>query len=156
MSIEMTSLYQEMRRREPDVVAGPDGLMNEFERLRTILREHSKFIILLFPEYTPHDHSRHLDHLFALADRVLGTPLYRRLSPLELLLFAFALYAHDWGMAVSESERQSLLTGAKGESFGFLARRTIAGSGVYFQRESHRHIPRGGLARIRAPYAWSS
>lgn len=116
----MTSLYQEMRRRAPDVLAGPDGLVNEFERLRTILKEHGKFIILLFPEYTPHDHSRHLDQLFALADRVLGTPLYTRLSPVELLLLAFGLYAHDWGMAVSESERQSLLTAADGESFAFL------------------------------------
>lgn len=116
----MTSLYQEMRRRAPDVLAGPDGLVNEFERLRTILKEHGKFIILLFPEYTPHDHSRHLEQLFALADRVLGTPLYTRLSPLELLLLAFGLYAHDWGMAVSESERQSLLTAANGESFALL------------------------------------
>jgi hypothetical protein len=120
VSIEMTSLYQEMRRRAPDVLAGPDGLVDEFERLRTILKEHGKFIILLFPEYTPHDHSRHLDQLFALADRVLGIPLYTRLSPMELLLLAFGLYAHDWGMAVSESERQSLLNTANGENFAFL------------------------------------
>lgn len=116
----MTSLYLEMRRRAPDVLAGPDGLVNEFEHLRTIIMEHGKFIVLLFPEYTPHDHSRHLDQLFALADRVLGTPLYTRLSPLELLLLAFGLYAHDWGMSVSESERQSLLTGANGGSFAIL------------------------------------
>lgn len=120
MSIESTSLYQEMVRRAPEVPAGPDNLVHEFERLQTIVKEHGKYIILLFPEYTPHDHSRHLDQLFALADRVLGTPLYTRLSAVELLLLAFGLYAHDWGMAVSESERQSLLTEADGESFPIL------------------------------------
>jgi hypothetical protein len=120
VNIEATSLYQQMRQRAPELLAGPEGLVDEFERLRTILKEHGKYIILLFPEYTPHDHTRHLDQLFGLADRVLGTPLYTRLSPLELLLLAFGIYAHDWGMAVSESERQSLLTAANVESFAFL------------------------------------
>ena len=120
MNIEATSLYQQMKQRTPDLLAGPEGLVDEFERLRTILKEHGKYIVLLFPEYTPHDHTRHLEQLFALADRVLGTPLYTRLSPLELLLLAFGIYAHDWGMAVSESERQSLLTAANVESFAFL------------------------------------
>lgn len=120
MSIETTALYQEMRRRIPDVPAGPRDLVNEFERLRTILQEHGKYIVLLFPEYTPHDHTRHLDQLFALADRLLGTPLYMRLGPVELVLLAFGLYAHDWGMAVSEAERQSLVTATGGHSFALL------------------------------------
>src|SRR5262249_60387329 len=105
VSIETTALYQEMRRRAPEIPAGPLGLVDEFERLRSILQEHGKYIVLLFPEYTPHDHTRHLDHLFALADRILGTPLYTRLKPSELVLLAIGLYAHDWGMAVSNAEQ---------------------------------------------------
>jgi hypothetical protein len=120
MGIETTTLYQEMRRRAPDIPAGPRELLNEFERLRGILQEHGKYIVLLFPEYTPHDHTRHLDNLFALADRVLGTPLYMRLGPVELVILAFGLYAHDWGMAVSEAERHSLVTATSAHSFALL------------------------------------
>jgi len=110
MDIEKTKLYQELRARIQDVPAGPDNLLSEFESLRTILKQHSKYIVLLFPEYTPHDHSCHLDNLFTLADRLLGPALYERLASVELFLLAFSLYAHDWGMAVSEAERQALLT----------------------------------------------
>jgi hypothetical protein len=120
MTIGTTALYQEMRRRAPEIPAAPRELVHEFERLRGILQEHGKYIVLLFPEYTPHDHTRHLDHLFGLADRVLGTPLYTRLGPAELVLLAFGLYAHDWGMAVSEAERQCLETAGSGHSFALL------------------------------------
>jgi hypothetical protein len=120
VSIETTALYQQMRRRAPSVPAGPRDLIGEFERLREILQDQGKYIVLTFPEYTPHDHIRHLDNLFALADRILGTDLYARLSHAELILLAFGLYAHDWGMAISDSERQSLVTGALGHSFASL------------------------------------
>jgi hypothetical protein len=120
VSIKTTALYQELRRRIPDIPAGPRGLLDEFDRLRGILQEHGKYIVSLFPEYTPHDHTRHLDHLFALADRILGTPLYTRLGASELVLLAFGLYAHDWGMAVSEAERQVLLGGTSEHGFVLL------------------------------------
>lgn len=109
-----------MRRRAPDVPAGPQGLFSEFDRLRTILQEHGKYIILLFPEYTPHDHTRHCDQLFALADRLFALPLYTRLGPVELVLLAFGLYAHDWGMAVSEAEKQCLIAATGGKGFALL------------------------------------
>ncbi len=120
MSIEKTILYQEMRRRASDIPAGPKSLEGEFERLRTIIQEHGKYIVHVLPEYTPHDHSRHLDHLFVLADQVLGPSLYEKLSPVELLLLTFGLYAHDWGMAVSELEKKSLAAAVDDESFAFL------------------------------------
>jgi hypothetical protein len=120
VSIETTGLYQEMRRRTPDIPAGPRGLLEEFERLRAVIQDHGKYIVLLFPEYTPHDHTRHLDHLFALADRLLGMPLILRLGPSELVLLAFGLYAHDWGMAVSEAERQGLLNGTDLQDFALV------------------------------------
>ena len=145
MSIETTALYQEMSRRVPDVPAGPRRLLDDFERLRIILQEHGKYIVLLFPEYTPHDHTRHLDHLFALADRVLGTPLYTRLNPSELVLLAFGLYAHDWGMAVSEAERKSLEDGSGGDSFGLLPNEPSI---------AHEIISEATLAGIAPEVAW--
>jgi hypothetical protein len=87
---------------------GDPGLLHHFAELRSIVTEQSKIIIQLFPEYTPHDATRHLEHLFALADRILGTDLYDRLNVAEMSLLVFGLYAHDWGMALSNEDRDSI------------------------------------------------
>jgi histidine kinase/DNA gyrase B/HSP90-like ATPase len=84
------------------------GLLHSFAKLRSTVSEQSKVIIHVFPEYTPHDATRHLEQLFALADRVLGTGLYDRLNVAEMSLLVFALYAHDWGMAVSNNDRDAI------------------------------------------------
>ena len=84
------------------------GLSHSFAQLRSTVSEQSKLIIRLFPEYTPHDATRHLEHLFGLADRVLGAGLYDRLNVAEMSLLVFGLYAHDWGMAVSNEERDAI------------------------------------------------
>jgi hypothetical protein len=90
-------------------LGGDSDLLNTFARIRRIVSEQSKIIVRVFPEYTPHDATRHLEHLFFLSDRVLGAGVYGRLNAAELSLLVFALYAHDWGMAVSEEERAAIL-----------------------------------------------
>lgn len=84
------------------------GLLHSFARLRSTVSEQSKMIIHIFPEYTPHDATRHLEQLFALSDRVLGTDLYDRLNVAEMSLLIFGLYAHDWGMALSNEDRDTI------------------------------------------------
>src|SRR4051812_38810031 len=116
-SIEKTDLYQELLRRASDIPAGPADLSAEFERLRAILLDAEKYIVISFPEFTPHDQARHLDGLFALADRVMGSRMYKLLGPTELALLAFGLYSHDWGMAITEAERQFLFHGASAQGF---------------------------------------
>ncbi|MFV9675845.1 MAG: ATP-binding protein, partial [Anaerolineales bacterium] len=64
----------------------------------------------LFPEYTPHDEQYHLTKLFHVADTVLGRERIEAMNPAELFVLAVALYGHDWGMAVSEQEKQYILT----------------------------------------------
>jgi len=91
---------------------GDPGLAHTFAKLRATIAEQSKIIIVLFPEYTPHDAARHLEHLFDLADRVLGPDLYDKLNLAEISLLVFGLYAHDWGMAVSADERD-VITGSR-------------------------------------------
>ena len=120
VSLKKTDLFRHMVRVAPDVPAGPPNLPNEFEKLQRLLEDAGKYIVLSFPEHTPHDHARHLDHVFALADRILGVSVYTRLAPTEVILLAFGLYAHDWGMAVSDAERESLLNTAPGHGFAFL------------------------------------
>jgi hypothetical protein len=79
-----------------------------FHRLREVVSEHSKLIVRVLPEFTPHDSTHHLERLFPLADRILGVDLLTRLSGAELSLLVFGLFAHDWGMAVSQDEQDAI------------------------------------------------
>ena len=97
-----------------------DVLDAAFITLRNLVDEESKYIVEIFPEYTPHDASIHLANLFGLADKILGTKLYGKLEPDELIVLAFGLYSHDWGMAVSKNEREALFTGKNGEKYALL------------------------------------
>lgn len=117
MALEDTVLFQEMTKRATHVPGRAGDLLRAFDDLRSVLIEHGKYIVELFPEYTPHDQTNHWDHLFSLADRILGKSLYDSLKPTELMLLGFGLYSHDWGMAVSRGERNALETG---ESDNFL------------------------------------
>lgn len=106
--------------RAKDIPAGPPNVVAEFDGLRNKIGDAVKFVALTFPEYTPHDDARHLDSLFSIADRVMDKPAYDRLNPTELVLLAFGLYGHDWGMALSEAERQAIEAGATSADFVFL------------------------------------
>ncbi len=86
---------------------GPD-LLSHFGQLRSIVREQARLVVNLFPEYTPHDASNHLEKLFELADRILGAEFYENLTLAEMSLLVFGLYAHDWGMAVGNEERDAI------------------------------------------------
>src|SRR5712692_9273015 len=97
--LESSLLYRRWIAALADL-SGDPGLFHSLARLRATVSEQSKIIIHVFPEYTPHDATRHLEQLFPLADRVLGADLYDRLNAAELSLLVFGLYAHDWGMAV--------------------------------------------------------
>ena len=105
-------LYRRWTGLLPDLSSDP-GLLNAFTQLRDTVSEQAKIIVHVFPQYTPHDATRHLEQLFPLADRVLGTELYDKLNVAELSLLVFALYSHDWGMAVGDEERAAI-SGHKG------------------------------------------
>ena len=83
------------------------GRLNDFrERVSGEVRQ----INLLFPEYTPHDEEYHLSRLFHVASLVLGRERLEAMNSAELFILAIALYGHDWGMAVSETEREFILS----------------------------------------------
>lgn len=69
----------------------------------------------LFKEYTPHDEDYHISHLFGIADILLGKEAFEKMNVVELCLLVVAMYAHDWGMAVSKSERYYIATHHKKE-----------------------------------------
>lgn len=80
---------------------------------RERVTEESRYILQIFPEYTPHDSEHHLDHLFYLADKIIGKKQYDRLNATELFLLCLGLYGHDWGMAVSNSQKDQLISEIK-------------------------------------------
>lgn len=68
-------------------------------------------INVLFPEYTPHDDLYHLSRLFHVADTLLGNDRFNSMNSAELFILAISLYGHDWGMAISEEEKQFIISG---------------------------------------------
>jgi hypothetical protein len=103
-TFEQTLIYRELERQLPGLASAPSDLMGSFTSLCAAIRAEGKYIVALFPEYTPHDWDDHICRLFALGDRLLGEANYQKLTPAELALLGFGLVAHDWGMAVSGPE----------------------------------------------------
>ncbi len=144
-NIEKTELFRQFVRRAPDIATGPRDLAHEFDRLRTLIQDAEKYVVLSFPEYTPHDHARHFDGLFALADRLLGLKIYDRLGSAELALLVLGLYAHDWGMAVTEAELHGLFHGESQEQFEMLAGEPSA---------AREYLSQAAASRVPHETAW--
>lgn len=96
------------------VDARADVKFEYLDRLRDLRERVSgevRSIGLLFPEYTPHDEEYHLSRLFHVADTLIERRRYEGMNASELFVLACGLYAHDWGMAVSDPERAYITTG---------------------------------------------
>jgi hypothetical protein len=78
----------------------------KLDELRHRISSEVKYIVKLFPEYTPHDEEHHLSRLFFLGDELLGDAVIANLNSTELFILASSLYGHDWGMAVSDNEME--------------------------------------------------
>jgi len=83
--------------------------LNILDEFRKRVSEEVRHINELFPEYTPHDESYHLSRLFHIAVTILGDAIIENLNFSELLILSLSLYGHDWGMAVSEVEKELII-----------------------------------------------
>ena len=105
---DLFSILAEKVEQRKDIDFNFFGRLDEFrQRVSGEVRQ----INVLFPEYTPHDEQYHLKRLFHVADAVLSRNLLEAMNSAELFVLAVALYGHDWGMAVSESEKEYIITG---------------------------------------------
>ena len=77
--------------------------------LRDQVAPELSYINVTFPLFTPHDELNHIHPLFYLAERLLGREVIEGLNAAELFVLSCGLYAHDWGMAVSEKEKNCIL-----------------------------------------------
>ncbi|WP_409150718.1 ATP-binding protein [Sphingobacterium sp. BS-2] len=73
-----------------------------------------------FPEYTPHDEINHIANLFDLAILVIDESSLNQMNEVELFCLIVSLYGHDWGMAVSNHEKDSILKKVKNSDYPFI------------------------------------
>jgi len=86
-----------------------DDLYTVFCQFSYKVNQELKQINQLFDEYTPHDDT-HMQSLFRIADELLGDVI-NSLNGIELCILACAMYGHDWGMAISQDEKELIVTG---------------------------------------------
>jgi len=110
-SLPKSALANVLIRKARERTDSDFNYLYELEHFRQSIKRDINDIRLLFPEYTPHDEHYHLKPLFHLAGRLLGKRLLQELNATELFLLACALYGHDWGMAVSDSEKLNIVGG---------------------------------------------
>lgn len=104
-----THIIKELRQK---FLAKPNSSFDYVTTLTDFKKKVSdevRYINVLFPEYTPHDADYHLSRLYDIADDILGDTLIKNLNATELLIVSIALYGHDWGMAVSEAEKELIV-----------------------------------------------
>jgi len=82
----------------------------ELERFCQRVKQDIEYIRFSFTEYTPHDEEYYLRPLFHLASQRLGHRVIWELNVTELFLRNCALYGHYWGVSVSDSEKQAIIT----------------------------------------------
>jgi len=105
---DLISVLADKVEQRKDIDFNFFGRLDEFrQRVSGEVRQ----INVLFPEYTPHDEQYHLKRLFHVADTVLGRDRIEAMNSAELFVLAVGLYGHDWGMAVSEPEKEYIING---------------------------------------------
>lgn len=104
---QTSRLFQRLRDLTPSLSA-PATLLNELSTFFENVREEMKYVVVTFPEFTPHDEEHHLTPLLRLADRLLG-PTFDRLGGAEVCVLVTAVLTHDWGMAVSDTQRSMVV-----------------------------------------------
>ena len=99
-------LIERLRKEAP-------ALFDKLSDLWTAVQPSIKNVNILFPEYTPHDIT-HLQRLFDISEKILGSKLLSDLNHTECFLLSAAIVAHDWGMGVSASEQEAIINGQQG------------------------------------------
>ena len=103
------TLLNTLSKRQNEYSERPFDFVATLDEFRKSVSQVIRNINILFPEYTPHDEEYHLKRLFSVADIFLGDILIESMTLVELFVLSCALYGHDWGMAVSEKEKECIL-----------------------------------------------
>lgn len=113
-AVRKSLLINALHEKLESLPVGSFPFAAEFGRLRDAIAPQIGDTRILFPEFTPHDEALHVVKLFQLADKFFGVA-YQQLNAAELFLLGSALYAHDWGMAIGQDEKEFLRHGGSAE-----------------------------------------
>ena len=108
MELAHTRAWGELIREWKCAMPERQRIYDKFCDLKRVVADDLDGFRLVFPEFTPHDISLHADRLVRLADAIFA-PIMCRLSVVEYLVLTAAVYAHDWGMSVSDEEKKTIL-----------------------------------------------
>lgn len=107
-----SALLQELAKKTANLKLAPSRQPAYLEWLKTLrdrIAPQLAYTNVTFPQFTPHDEQNHIQPLFLLTERLLGNKIIEALNATELFILSCSLYAHDWGMAVSEAEKKCIL-----------------------------------------------
>lgn len=77
------------------------------DSFREKVSNETKYINLLFDEYTPHDEENHFSRLFHNAQILLGENLIKSLNATELFILSLSLYGHDWEWQLAKMKKNT-------------------------------------------------
>jgi len=107
-----TALLQALAKKAASLKTAPSrkpAYLEWLKALRDRVAPELTYTNVTFPLFTPHDEQNHIHPLFVLAERLLSSEIIESLNATELFILACSLYAHDWGMAVSDAEKNCII-----------------------------------------------
>ncbi len=108
-------LIEQLARKARQRTDTQFDFMGTLERFRKQVGGEVRRVEQVFPEFTPHDEEHHLTPLFHAADKLLEKKRLTAMNSVELMILAVGLYGHDWGMAVSDPQKECILRGELAE-----------------------------------------
>lgn len=104
-------LIEQLARKARERTDTKFDFLGTLERFRTKVSGEVQHVVQVFPEFTPHDEEHHLTPLFHAADKLLEKKRLTGMNSVELMILAVGLYGHDWGMAVSDRQKECIIRG---------------------------------------------
>jgi hypothetical protein len=107
-----TALLQALAKKIASLKIAPSrkpAYLEWLKALRDRVAPELSYTNVTFPLFTPHDEQNHIHPLFILTERLLSSEIIESLNATELFILGCSLYAHDWGMAVSEAEKKCII-----------------------------------------------
>lgn len=104
--IEEFQLFKSLKEKIKLKKGTSINLINLLERFIYRVSHEIKYILYIFPQYTPHDDDYHINNLFCISEQIIGEETLDNLGCLETFILIAAIYGHDWGMAINEKEKE--------------------------------------------------
>lgn len=132
--IEEYELFKSLRQKVNLKKSTSINLISLLENFIHRVSNEIKYIVLIFPQYTPHDDDYHINNLFIISEQIIGKETINNLTCMETFILIAAIYGHDWGMAINEKEKEYI------QDIIFNRKSTISNEFIILPDEKNRFI----------------